>query len=248
MLFTTVACGSVLMALPESGPQPPCGGEISPAYSDIDKPPAIQFWNRAGLNRDWVPPSCTEWTAHGFATLVAVAGRFRNSSGGEDLRRRVGAISKMKGLLYWSTTHHQWQPLIVDAEATEGPHRRGDFVPDELVEGKNLYYQQTDNLSGKSDFRMHILAATPDRLVFATENITTMRYLLIPLFHPGDVQAIYFIERESRDVWRYYSIVRTGRNSSTLAGGHEASAVNRAVAYYRYIAGIKADTEPPAAR
>ena len=157
----------------------------------------------------------------------------------------------MKGLLYWSTTHQQWQSLIVNAEAaTEPPsqQRRKDFSPDEFMNGKDLYYQQTDNLSGKATFRMHILSSSPDRLVFETENITTMRYLLVPLFHPGDMQSIYFIERESQNVWRYYSIARTGRNSSSLAAGHEESSINRAVAYYRYIAGIPADTEPPAAR
>src|ERR1051326_62943 len=39
---------------------------------------------------------------------------------------------------------------------------------------------------------------------------------LIPLFHPGDIQAIYFLERQSQDVWRYYSIARTGKNANTL--------------------------------
>jgi hypothetical protein len=95
---------------------------------------------------------------------------------------------------------------------------------------------------------MRILGASPVRLVFDTENITTMRYWLVPIFHPGDIQAIYFLERESQNVWRYYSIARTGRNANILATGHEASSVNRAVAFYRYLAGIPMDNEPPAER
>jgi len=95
---------------------------------------------------------------------------------------------------------------------------------------------------------MRILSAAADRLVFETENVTTVRYLLMPLFHPGDIQSIHFLEREPEDVWRYYSIMRTGKNSSSLIPGKEASAVNSAVAFYRHLAGIPTDKEPPAMR
>jgi hypothetical protein len=203
------------------------------------------------LGRDWVPPACTGWTTQGFATLVVTVGRFSSSSEADGMRRRIGAISELKGVYYWSTTQKRWQTLIVDANAETGPpanQRRSDFAPDEIAEGKNLYFQQADNLSGKAIYRMRILSASPDRLVFDTENITTMRYWLIPLFHPSEIQAIYFLERQSQDVWRYYSIARTGKNANTLTSGHEASSVNRAVAFYRYFAGIPTDMEPPAVR
>jgi hypothetical protein len=249
VLLTAVLCGAVLS--PDLGPQPPCGSETFPPYPDLDKPPTTKFWDRSDLGSDWVPPACTGWTTRGFATLVVTVGRFRSSSGADGLLRRIGAISELKGVLYWSTTHKQWQTLIVDAYASTGPpadQHRKDFSPDEIVEGKDLYFQQADNLSGKATYRMRILSASPDRLVFDSENITTMRYLLIPLFHPGDIQSIYFLERESQGIWRYYSIARTGKNANTLTAGHEASSVNRAVAFYRYLAGIPTDKEPPAAR
>ena len=75
-----------------------------------------------------------------------------------------------------------------------------------------------------------------------------MRYFLVTLFHPGEMQSIYFLDRESDNVWRYYSIARTGRNASRLAAGHESSSINRAVAFYRFLVGIPTDQEPPAAR
>jgi hypothetical protein len=62
------------------------------------------------------------------------------------------------------------------------------------------------------------------------------------------MQSVYFLDRESPDVWRYYSIARTGKNSSRLTVGHDASSINRAVAYFRRLAGIPTDQEPPAAR
>ena len=79
-----------------------------------------------------------------------------------------------------------------------------------------------------------------------TENTGTIRYLLTPMFRPGDLQTITFLDRESQDVWRYYSIMRTGRKASLLTAGYEASSINRAVAFYRYLAGIPTDKEPPA--
>ncbi len=151
---------------------------------------------------------------------------------------------------YWSTTHQQWQTLIVDAYALTGPRsgkRREDFAPDEMKTGQALYFEQADNLAGKTIYRMHIAEASADRLVFDVENVSTMRHLLIPIFHPGEMQSIYFLDRESENVWRYYSIVRTGKNASRLAG-NESSAINRAVAFYRNLVGIPTGQEPPAAR
>jgi uncharacterized protein DUF6675 len=167
------------------------------------------------------------------------------------MRRRLGAISELKGTRYWSTTHQEWQTLIVDAYATAGPpayERRNDFSPNEIAEGAFLYFRQTDNLSGTAIYRMHILSTSADQLAFNIENLTTMRYLLIPLMRPGEMQSVHFIERESTEVWRYYSIARTGKNASSLVTGHEASSVNRAVAFFRYIAGLRTDEEPPAMR
>jgi hypothetical protein len=114
--------------------------------------------------------------------------------------------------------------------------------------GKVFYLEQADNLSGTAIYRMHIAEASADRLVFDLENVTTMRYLFVTLFHPGEMQSIYFLDRDSEDVWRYYSITRTGRYASRLATGHEASSINRAVAFYRSLVGIPTDQEPPAAR
>jgi len=126
--------------------------------------------------------------------------------------------------------------------------RREDFTPEEMKEGKVLYYVQVDNLSGKATYRMHIVEASANRLVFDVENVSTMRHLFMTLFQPGEIQSIYFLDRESENVWRYYSIVRTGKNANRLIMGNESSAVNRAVAFYRHLVGIPTSQEPPAAR
>ena len=152
---------------------------------------------------------------------------------------------------YWSTTHKQWRTLIVDAYALtdlQSGRRRGDFTSDEMKEGKVLYFEQVDNLSGKAVYRMHIVEASTKRLVFDVENVSTMRYFLIPVLHPGDLQSMYVLDRESDSVWRYYSIMRTGKNANGLIAGNESSSVNRAVAFYRHLVGIPTAQEPPGAR
>jgi hypothetical protein len=245
----------MLLCLPHSyaqlGPQPPCGREPIPPYPSLDDSAIVKLWSKSDLAHDWRPPGCTGWAAVGFTTLVTTVARFRHTSEAEGLLRRIGAISELAGIRYWSTTHKQWQTLIVESNALTGPEpsqRRENFTLDEMKPGKLLYFEQSDNLSGKAIYRMHIAEASADRVVFDVENVSTIRYVFIPLLHPGEMQSIYFLDRESENVWRYYSIMRTGENASRLITGNESSVINRAVAFYRSLAGIPTDQEPPAAR
>jgi hypothetical protein len=235
----------------QSGPQPPCGMEAIPPYPGLDNAPSVKYWSESDFGHDWKPPACTSWAEAGFSTLVTTVARFRYTSGAEGLLRHIGATSKLAGMRYWSTTHKQWRTLIVNAHALTGSqpnHLRQDFMPDEMKEGKLLYFEQADNLSGTVIYRMHFIEASADRLVFDVENAGSIGNFFVTLFHPGEMQSIYFLDRESDNVWRYYSILRTGRNASRLAAGHESSSINRAVAFYRSLAGIPTDQEPPAAR
>jgi hypothetical protein len=152
---------------------------------------------------------------------------------------------------YWSTTHKQWRTLIANAYAlnnSKSAQSREDFTSNELQEGKVLYFELDDNISGKATYRMHIDEASASRLVFEVENVSTMHYYFIPIFHPGELQWMYFLDRESDTVWRYYSIVLTGKNAQGLIAGNESSSVNRAVAFYRSLFGIPTAQEPPGAR
>ena len=236
----------------QSGPQPPCGGaEPVPTYPRLGERATVKPWGKADFGSDWKPPACTGWTATGYTTLVTTVARFQDAREAKDLLRHIGSVSGFTGIRYWSTTHQQWQTLIAEAHAVTGPlssQHRQDFAPVEMKEGAVLYFEQVDNLSGKGVYRLHIAEATMDRLVFDIENVSTMRYLLVPILHPGEMQSIYFLDRESADVWRYYSIMRTGRSANRLIGGNESSTINRAAAYYRHFVGIPTDQEPPAAR
>jgi hypothetical protein len=233
------------------GPQPPCERESVPPYPAVEQSPTVKVWSESEFGRDWRPPACTGWAGAGFASLITTVARFRYASGAEGLLRHIGAISELAGMRYWSTTHKQWRTLILDARAltqAQSGHPRPDFTPAEMTAGKLLYFEQGDNLAGTALYRMHIAEVSPDRLVFDVENVSAVRYFFVTLFPAGELQSIYFLNREPDNTWRYYSIARTGRNTSRLAAGHESSWINRAVAFYRSLAGIPTDQEPPAAR
>jgi hypothetical protein len=235
----------------QSEPQPPCGNESVPPYPGLDDSATVKSWSKSDLGQDWKPPACTGWAAVGFTRLITIVARFRSSSDGGDLLRHIGAISELTGMRYWSTTHKRWQTLIVNAHALtalQSGQRRKDFAPDEMKQGTVLYFEQVDNLSGKGIYRMKIAEASANRIVFDIENVSTMRYLFIPILHPGEMQSIYFLDRESDDAWRFYSLVRTGEDANRLIAGNESSAINRAVAFYRHLVGISTASEPPAAR
>jgi len=201
------------------------------------------------MGRDWAPPACTGWTSSGFTTLVVSVARFRHASGVDGLLRRIGAISETAGIRYWSTTRKRWKTLIVSARALTGPDGsppRKDFLPDEMSEGRILYFQQEDSMLGRVNYRLKVRSVSPERLVVETENTGTVRSLFATLFQPGEVQGFHFLERESPGVWRYYGLLRTGRDASPLTKGHDASYLNRAAAFYRHLAGIPTDRDPPA--
>jgi hypothetical protein len=233
------------------GPQPPCGTEPIPPYAPLEDAQVVRSWSRSALGHDWEPPPCSGWTQVGFSTLVTIAARFHYIYGTEGLLRHIGAISELTGLRYWSTTHHEWRTFIVNAFALSDSRlgqRRADFTVDELRLGKLFYFEQIDNLSGQTVYRMKIVDASASRIVFEVENASTMHYHFIPVFHPGELQSMYFLDRESDTVWRFYSIMRTGKSASGLIARNESSSINRAVAFYRHLVGIPDTQEPPGAR
>lgn len=144
-LALIACCASVLLggAPDAAGPQPPCGAESNPPYPDIDHSPAIQIWDRSTLGRDWAPPDCLGWSAPGFTTLVSTVARF-HATGAEELLRRIGGISGLTGIRYWSTTHQSWRTLIVSAAALAGPggSPRPDFSAADLTPGAVRYFNK----------------------------------------------------------------------------------------------------------
>jgi hypothetical protein len=182
--------------------------------------------------------------------LVAIAGRLHEPGGADALLARFGAVSRIRGVRYWSVTDQAWQTLIHDAFAVTdavGTNRRGDFLPEELQPGIPFYSAERDGRSsGIVIYRMLVTARTPNRVVVRVVNTSPVRASLVTLFRPGELQTTYFLDRLGQDDWGYFGL--WGVTTGLLTGGHPASVINRAVALYRHFVGIPTDQEPPAAR
>jgi hypothetical protein len=233
------------------GPEPPCGGPPRPPYPELGAEPQAQAWSAGDLPEGWVPAACLGWARTDFRALVALSGRFRAGGGADELLARFGAISTMVGLRYWSATDRQWRQLITSAVAIDGPDRRtarNDFTVAEMKSGQGLFFAQRDNRSsGEVVYRMQVWQASADRIIVAMDNVTPVRLLLFTLFPAGSLQTVYILERQSGDVWNYYSLTRTTKSSSVFTGGFGASYVNRAVAIYRHIARLPEEAISPTA-
>jgi hypothetical protein len=240
-----------LEGVARDGPRPPCGAAPSPAYPDPGSTPVVRVWSGGDPGAGWTPPACTGWRPLPFRALVAAAGRFRHRGPVEELLARVGAVSTLTTVRYWSVADRRWRQLVTRASALDGPDaatRRPDFGVAEMRGGADLYLAQDDNRStGEVVYRMRVREVGPDRLVVETGNVGAVRYLVVPLAGPGDLQALYFLERLAPGEWGYYGLARTGAGASPLTGGREASYVNRAVALFRHLAGLPTDRGPPAA-
>ncbi|MFO1060034.1 MAG: DUF6675 family protein [Dongiaceae bacterium] len=227
-------------------PLPPCGAPPAPAYGPLGAAPAVALWHRAEL-AGWQPPACLGWPGTPPELLVAVAGRFRDAGGLPDLVGRFAAQSRWRGLRYWSDTEQRWETLITDAAALAGQdaaRHRGDFSAAELLSGEPLYVAQSDNRSsGAVVYRLQLRAATADRLVMATENVSSVWLVLLPLFSAGDLASVYFLDRLGPGLWGYYGLSAV-RGGLLGPGGHEASYVNRALAIYHLISGTPAGPGP----
>jgi hypothetical protein len=217
----------------------------------VDATPTVKFWRPADVNNSWPPPACTRWNNPRFNAIVTTVGRFRYSGPADGLMRRVGAVSSLEGVRYWSETTGKWKTFILRAHAVTAPkdrRMRSDFSPDEIRRGDTVFYEQTDNLAGRVLYRMRVLESSPTRIVIAAENAEPLKYLWFSLAAAGGVQSIYFFDRDSPGVWRFYGIMRIGDHTSRLLTRAPASFMNRAVAFYRHYAGIPTDQEPPIVR
>ncbi len=218
---------------------------LSPDYGELGGPPVVEAWRDIDLERN---DTCLGSIRGRMKLIIVLAGRFNHSRSLEDISSRIGAVSSTKGLPYWSTTEDRWRPLISEAFALEDATSdtpRADFIAQEVLSGRTLYFAQEDTRSTSLNlYSLTARVATPDRMVIEIINLTSIRFWFVTLFEPRTLLSVFFIDRLGSGVWGYYGL-SVVRDRSTE--GHERSFVNRAAAYYRFITGVPADTEPPLA-
>jgi hypothetical protein len=231
LLFASVAVGS-------GDPRPPCGVKpFVPGFAAAGVTPTVQVWH---FDTSWNPPACVGWAA-GDGIVVALAAQFRFNGSADDLLTRVGAISSLQGLRYWSVTDRAWRTLVSHATALKGPdltQPRPDFAVAELKAKQSVFFAQDDNrTSNEVIYRLDIREFTQNRVVVATANITPITTMLITLVKPEGFQSIHFLERQGPDIWTYYGLARSDENLPPVLAVPEASYVNRATAFCRHLIG-----------
>jgi hypothetical protein len=227
-------------------PTLPCGDPAFLPAPPVGAPPAIAAWSGNDLGSKWQPPVCTGWQAGPARWIIAVSGRFRGPATTEEILARIGGVSQLKSVRYWSVTGKHWKDLLSSAHAATGVNGkpRADFSATEIRSGQDFHVVLNDG----AVYRGRVTQATSDRIAFAIENVTTVKYLLMPLFHPGDIKLFCIIQRQPGGTWSYHSLVRIDADAVSVGATEAGSYVNRVVAYYRHIAGIPTDQEPPAVR
>ena len=233
-------------------PVPPCAGLTAiPAVPPLDARPTIAVWHGGTLDRMAVAPACLGWPNFDFSILLAMSGRFRYPGGAEAMLAKFGRFSSMTGLKYWSISDERWQVLIERSEAIADPKTRQvrpDFAPAELQPGRDLYFRQRENRSSDDIvYRLHVLSNGPDGFSVSVTNASSIDFLFIRLFAPGDLNSVYFFQRLDGDEWGYWAVGGTHLGLTGIFGPHIGSFENRAMAIYRHFAGIPDDQEPPAA-
>jgi hypothetical protein len=233
-------------------PGVPCEGPLYPALPMLDGSPNVGFWSTEDLGGIWSPPSCSGWAAAPTTFVVAVSGHFSNRSDVAGMLTHIGTITALTQVRYWSVTDKKWDALFTRATSLRGPQPsavRGDFSADEFHTGSELYFLSADNRMQKDMVtKVRAVELGPNRIVLEMTNVAPLRWLAFTVVAAGDLQTLYFLDRESAVSWRFYSVTRVlnGGVLSRIVTG--PSYVNRAVAMFRHIAGIASDRDPPAMR
>lgn len=248
--------GLLLLASPAPAatqlPRPPCGAEPIPDYPRPGEQPHVMLWSKNDLGPGWMPPSCTSWPAGAATIVVGLAGHFQYAGSADALLARIGAISSLSEVRYWSVTEKQWNNMFARAVALDGPDLkkpRGDFSAAELRLGGTFYFAAADNRSGRDAVsRLRVIAADGAHFVLETENVTPLRWTILTYAAPGSFQTWYFLDRDDDGAWKFYSLTRVLYASAILRDViPDNSYINRSVAMYRHFLGLRTDRDPPAA-
>jgi hypothetical protein len=248
VLFAWLAWFSPVAAA-QNDPRLLCETKTKLVFPRPEDSPVLNGWPQKNLITDAHALDCAGLFPGDYNLYLTLAGSFRDRAAADVVLRRFGAISTLQGVRYWSVKDRGWQTLIKGAAAVTGPagkQIRPDFSLQELKGGHDLFYEQQDNRSaGKVIYRLRVLDSGPDKLMIAMENITSVRFLLIPIFAPHNLQFLYIMQETSPGVWGYYNLTAVRGIWATPTPNGEKSYINRAVAMFRHIAGIPTDQNPP---
>lgn len=248
------ACGCVIASADARAnvltPLPPCAGEAVSARTLAETQPSVTIWHTPASPDGWQLAGCSGFAPPSNAVLIEVAGRLQHDGDALSLLERIGSVTSQSEMLYWSVGHGDWRKLLADAAALSGPDpalRRADFKLDELRPGARLYTLYDDEEKpGPTVFETDIREAGPDGFITVMRNTTAMRLMGFSIADPGEISSMLSITRVAPGEFDYYALTAVALAPMAAAMTSDASHVNRAVASFRYLAGIPGDRDPPA--
>ena len=101
---------------------------------------------------------------------------------------------------------------------------------------------------GAAVFRLRVLERSRDRLIVDIRNQRAANPPVHPKISAGGYRYLFMFERHAPGVWRYYGLTGLRGKGAAAVTWFRNSYVNRAVAVFRYIAGVPMEREPPAVR
>ena len=225
-----------------------CGNAPPPAYPAFDKPALVHSWLRDG-QLDGAAPDCNGLRSRDVELLVRVTAGFHSPLDMAAMLGRLGAVSALKGMPYWSYTDKKRQLLVRESYAIDNPvsmKARADFSPAELHSGALLYFAQSDNRAATlTPYSLQLLSHGPDRLVLRVENVADLRYMGLKVVAAHEMQWVVALERLANGHWGYRSLLGIGHLLGMVrAEQHRRSNLARSVAMFDHLAGRQTDIEP----
>ena len=165
---------------------------------------------------------------------------------------RLARVSDLEQLRYWSTSRQTWRRLYDVAHAVRSADdltRIPDPEPADLVEGASFHSLQDDNDPVSAVVvTMTIRQRREDSLLATFRNATSGRFLGLRVLPAGSAESMLHLHRTDRGTLLLRLVSRTTADLPVWMLPSTNSHANRAVAFYRYLAGIPTDQEPPARR
>lgn len=224
-----------------------CGSAPPPAYPAHDKPALVQSWLRGG-RQDGALPDCSGLRTRDFELLVQVTARFSSTQDAVAMLGRLGMVSSLKGMAYWSYTERKRQMLVRESFAVDQPGSmkpRADFTAAELRAGNALFFAQSDNRAATLvPYSLQLLSADPDRLVLRVENLGDLRYMGFKVVGAHEMQWVLVLEPLGHGHWGYRSLLGLGHLGLGGAEQHRLSNLARSVAMFDHLAARQTDIEP----
>ncbi len=172
--------------------------------------------------------------------MAVVHGTFPVPGGAAMLATRLGAVSRLARLRYWSARRERWQPLVTAACALRAPDRaarRPDFTAEELTAGATLYVHQQDSSLGDMLHRLHVVRHDATGLVLRAENVAPVRRLGLTVIPAGGYRLAQGVWPMGGGLWRYYATLVLGGAGGALAAARAEPFRHRLEALYRGAAG-----------